>query len=99
MILKWHLLVKIIIKICKKIFEFCGNPSKFLTRSYLFIFCAFGLTEEGLIHQLHLRKYAENKAFYCSSQKAKNEKKVQKYNSIFIIIISKNPERLSLIAA
>ena len=34
MILAWHLLFKIIIRICKKMFEFCRKPSKFLTKSF-----------------------------------------------------------------
>ena len=34
-----HLVFKIIIRICKEILEFYGKPSKFLTKSCLFIFC------------------------------------------------------------
>ena len=75
--LERYQLFKIIVRICKKMFEFCGKPSKFLTKSCLLIFCIFCLIEDELIHQLHLRKYVENEIFCSSSQKAK---KVQKYN-------------------
>ena len=39
MILEWHLLFKIIIRICKKMFAFCRKPLKLLSKSCLFIFC------------------------------------------------------------
>ena len=60
-----------IIRICIKMFEFCGKPSKFLTKSCLFIFCVFCLIKEELTHQLHLRKYIQNEIFYSTSQKTK----------------------------
>ena len=56
MILEWHLVFKIIIRNCKKIFEFCGNSSEFLTKSRLFISCIFCIIKEELIHQLNLWK-------------------------------------------
>ena len=50
MILERHLLFKVMIKICKEMFEFRGKPSKFLSKSCLIIFCFFCSIEEELIH-------------------------------------------------
>ena len=44
-------------------FELCGKPSKFLTKSCLFIFCIFGLIEEELINQLQLKKNIKGEIF------------------------------------
>ena len=57
MILEWHLLFKNIIRICKKMVEFCGKPSKLLTKSCLFISCIFCSSEKKLIYQLYQKKY------------------------------------------
>ena len=80
MILECHLLFKIIIRICKKMLEFCGKPLTFLAKSCGFIFCIFCLIEEDLIHQLHPRKYIDNDVFYATLQKTSNTKGVQKHN-------------------
>ena len=80
-------------------FEFCGRPSKFFTKSFRFILCIFCLVEEELIYQLDLRKYIENQNFYSTSRKAKNKIKGAKIYSNFIIITSKTPEKNPLIAA
>ena len=58
-------------------FEFCGKPSKILTKSshyhcHILFVCLFvclflsfflSLIEEELIYRLHLRKYIENEIF------------------------------------
>ena len=77
MILEYHLLFKVIKKICKEMFELRGKQSKFLSKSCLIIFCLFCLIGEELIHQLHLKKHIENEIFYSNSQKT-NKKKKQK---------------------
>ena len=46
----------IIIRICKKKFNFCGKTPKFLPKRGLFIFCIFYLNEEELIQQVCLIK-------------------------------------------
>ena len=42
---KWYLYFRL--RICKKIFEFCGKISKFLPKRYLFIFCIFYFNKES----------------------------------------------------
>ena len=49
---------KVIIRVCKQMFDFCGKPSKFLTKSCLFIFCIFCFMN-----------YIENDFSYFTSQK------------------------------
>ena len=44
MIVEWHLFFKIIIKICKKAFEFCGKTFKFYPKD-VFLFSVFLLNE------------------------------------------------------
>ena len=44
-------------------FELCGKPSEFLSKSGLFIFCVFVLIEEELINQLQLKKYIKDEIF------------------------------------
>ena len=39
-------ILKIIIRICKKIYELCGNTSKFVPKRYLFIFGNFYLNKD-----------------------------------------------------
>ena len=78
MILQWHLLFKIIIQICKRVFEFCGKPSVFVTKSCVLIFCTFCLTENELIQQSHLRNYIENEIFYYTLTKNKKQNKMSK---------------------
>ena len=55
-------------------FEFCGKPSKSLTKNCLFILCIFCLIEEELMHQLHQRNYIENEIFYSTSQKTNKKR-------------------------
>ena len=45
-----------------------------------------------------MTKYIENEIFYSTSQKTKNKATGAKIKSNFIIITSKTPEKLSLIA-
>ena len=48
-------------------FELCGKPSKFSTKSCLFIFCIFCLIEEKLIHQLpELDKFTSASSIFRS---------------------------------
>ena len=51
---------KIVTRVCKKNFEFCGKTSKFLSKRCLFNFHIFNLNEEESIQQVCFCKYVEN---------------------------------------
>ena len=74
---------KIIIRIFKKNFNFCGKTPKFLPKRCLFIFCIFLFKWRGI---------------NPTSMSNKNKKKRSKTIIQLIIIISKAPEKLSPVA-
>ena len=69
---------KIILRVCKSIFEFCGKTSKVLPKRCLFIFCIFTLNEEELIQQACLKKYIEYEVLNATSHKTKKQEKRSK---------------------
>ena len=60
---------KVIIRIFKKNVPFCGKTSKFLPKTYIFIFSIFYLNKEELNQQVCLIKHVENEIFNYTSQK------------------------------
>ena len=69
---------KIIIRICKRNFDFCGKTSKYLTKRCLVFFIFFHSNEEELIQQVRLTKYIENKISKYTSNKTKNKRREAK---------------------
>ena len=69
---------KIIIRISKKFFEFCGETSKFLAKRCLFISCIFYLNEEDVNPTSMSEKYIKNEIFNSTSHKTKTQKKRSK---------------------
>ena len=59
---------KIIIRICQKVFEFCGETSKFLPKGNSIHY----LNKEELIQQACLKKYIENAIFSFTSHNLLN---------------------------
>ena len=69
---------KIIIRVCKNIFELCGKTSKFLPKRCLFIFCTFYLNKEELIQQVCLKDIQKITFFNSTLHKTKKQTKRSK---------------------
>ena len=66
---------KIITRICKKIFEFCGKRYKFLPKRCLLIICIFYLNKVELIQQVCSKIYIKNKILTQPRTKLKGKKR------------------------